>query len=149
MRNVVKSMFAMFVRQVCTVKDRSELESFFPTPLTQGVEYDSPFLDFEEDRVKLQACAEQVQGEGKVEKQFRSNCAGWGLFVCYRAEEDLAAYLYVADGALSSLLLKPTHRIAGTTRSAASSSLTRRPGRNSESPWKSGRVRNQDFAAAA
>ncbi|KAL3684813.1 hypothetical protein R1sor_002835 [Riccia sorocarpa] len=45
--------------RVCTVKDRSELESFVPTPLTQGVEYDSPFMDIEEYRVKLQACAEK------------------------------------------------------------------------------------------
>ncbi|KAL3697096.1 hypothetical protein R1sor_011172 [Riccia sorocarpa] len=45
------------------------------------------------------------RGEGKVEKQFRMNCAGCGLLVCYRAEEDLeaAAYLYVADGAPSSV----------------------------------------------
>jgi uncharacterized protein (TIGR00251 family) len=32
-------------------------------------------------------------------------CAGCGLFVCYRSEEDLevAPYLYVTDGALSSV----------------------------------------------
>lgn len=40
-----------------------------------------------------------------MEKQFRMKCAGCGLFVCYRSEEDLeaATYLYVADGALSSV----------------------------------------------
>ncbi|KAJ7539342.1 hypothetical protein O6H91_11G087800 [Diphasiastrum complanatum] len=45
------------------------------------------------------------RGEGKVEKQFRMNCSGCGLFVCYRAEEELevAPYLYVVDGALSSV----------------------------------------------
>eukprot|EP00249_Psilotum_nudum_P010079 c22319_g1_i2 orf=214-912(+) len=45
------------------------------------------------------------RGEGKVERQFRMNCAGCGLFVCYRPEEDLntASYIYVADGALSSV----------------------------------------------
>jgi len=45
------------------------------------------------------------RGEGKVEKQYRMKCGGCGLFVCYRCEEDLEAapYLYVTDGALSSV----------------------------------------------
>jgi hypothetical protein len=45
------------------------------------------------------------RAEGKVEKQYRMKCAGCGLFVCYRSEEDLevAPYLYVTDGALSSV----------------------------------------------
>ncbi|CAN4087971.1 unnamed protein product [Withania somnifera] len=44
-------------------------------------------------------------GEGKLEKQFRMSCKGCGLFVCYRAEEDLeiAAFIYVVDGALSTI----------------------------------------------
>ncbi|XP_057996236.1 UPF0235 protein At5g63440 isoform X3 [Hevea brasiliensis] len=45
------------------------------------------------------------RGEGKLEKQFRMNCMGCGLFVCYRAEEDLetASFIYVVDGALSTV----------------------------------------------
>ncbi|KAJ6977707.1 hypothetical protein NC653_029565 [Populus alba x Populus x berolinensis] len=45
------------------------------------------------------------RGEGKLEKQFRMNCMGCGLFVCYRAEEDLefASFIYVIDGALSTV----------------------------------------------
>ncbi|CAI9113085.1 OLC1v1013621C2 [Oldenlandia corymbosa var. corymbosa] len=45
------------------------------------------------------------RGEGKLEKQFRMNCVTCGLFVCYRAEEDLysASVIYVVDGALSSI----------------------------------------------
>lgn len=45
------------------------------------------------------------RGEGKFEKQFRMNCMGCGLFVCYRAEEDLesASFIYVVDGALSTV----------------------------------------------
>jgi len=33
------------------------------------------------------------------------NCMGCGLFVCYRAEEDLefASFIYVIDGALSTV----------------------------------------------
>ena len=44
-------------------------------------------------------------GEGKLEKQYRMNCVTCGLFVCYRAEEDLesASFIYVIDGALSSI----------------------------------------------
>lgn len=40
-----------------------------------------------------------------MEKQYRMKCGGCGLFVCYRCEEDLEAalYLYVTDGALSSV----------------------------------------------
>lgn len=40
-----------------------------------------------------------------MEKQFRMNCVSCGLFVCYRAEEDpeSASYIYVIDGALSSI----------------------------------------------
>ncbi|KAL9260575.1 UPF0235 protein-like protein [Drosera capensis] len=45
------------------------------------------------------------RGEGKLEKQYRMNCVGCGLFVCYRAEEDVehASLLYVVDGALSTI----------------------------------------------
>ncbi|KAA8542133.1 hypothetical protein F0562_023285 [Nyssa sinensis] len=45
------------------------------------------------------------RGEGKMEKQFRMNCLGCGLFVCYRAEEDLefASFIYVVDGSLSTV----------------------------------------------
>ncbi|KAK9278563.1 hypothetical protein L1049_028135 [Liquidambar formosana] len=45
------------------------------------------------------------RGEGKLEKQFRMNCLGCGLFVCYRSEEDLeyASFIYVVDGALSTV----------------------------------------------
>ncbi|KAG6421303.1 hypothetical protein SASPL_117853 [Salvia splendens] len=45
------------------------------------------------------------RGEGKVERQYRMNCVGCELFVCYRAEEDLesASYIYVVDGALSTI----------------------------------------------
>ncbi|XP_043806429.1 UPF0235 protein At5g63440 isoform X2 [Manihot esculenta] len=45
------------------------------------------------------------RGEGKLEKQFRMNCMGCSLFVCYRAEEDLetASFIYVVDGALSTV----------------------------------------------
>lgn len=40
-----------------------------------------------------------------MEKQFRMSCKGCGLFVCYRAEEDLetASFIYVVDGALSTI----------------------------------------------
>eukprot|EP00262_Sarcandra_glabra_P021839 TRINITY_DN939_c1_g1_i2.p1 TRINITY_DN939_c1_g1~~TRINITY_DN939_c1_g1_i2.p1 ORF type:complete len:170 (+),score=21.77 TRINITY_DN939_c1_g1_i2:106-615(+) len=45
------------------------------------------------------------RGEGKLEKQFRMTCMGCGLFVCYRSDEDseVAQYIYVVDGALSSV----------------------------------------------
>ena len=45
------------------------------------------------------------RGEGKLEKQFRMNCIGCGLFVCYRAEEDLetASFIYAVDGAISTV----------------------------------------------
>ncbi|MED6171494.1 hypothetical protein PIB30_041170 [Stylosanthes scabra] len=45
------------------------------------------------------------RGEGKLEKQFRMNCIGCGLFVCYRAEQDLelSSFVYVVDGALSTV----------------------------------------------
>ncbi|CAA3027712.1 UPF0235 protein At5g63440 [Olea europaea var. sylvestris] len=45
------------------------------------------------------------RGEGKIEKQYRMNCLGCELFVCYRAEEDLesASFIYVVDGALSTI----------------------------------------------
>ncbi|PQM36392.1 UPF0235 protein [Prunus yedoensis var. nudiflora] len=40
-----------------------------------------------------------------MEKQFRMNCVGCGLFVFYRSEEDLegASFIYVVDGALSTV----------------------------------------------
>ncbi|EYU23135.1 hypothetical protein MIMGU_mgv1a013044mg [Erythranthe guttata] len=45
------------------------------------------------------------RGEGKFEKQYRMNCVGCELLVCYRSEEDLesASFIYVVDGALSSI----------------------------------------------
>ncbi|GAA0153804.1 hypothetical protein LIER_11958 [Lithospermum erythrorhizon] len=45
------------------------------------------------------------RGEGKLEKQFRMNCVGCELFVCYRAEEDLesCSFVYIVDGALSTI----------------------------------------------
>lgn len=45
------------------------------------------------------------RGEGKLEKQFRMNCMGCGLFVCYRSEEELefASFIYVVDGSLSTV----------------------------------------------
>ncbi|KAI3472773.1 hypothetical protein Pfo_031099, partial [Paulownia fortunei] len=44
-------------------------------------------------------------GEGKLEKQYRTNCVGCELFVCYRSEEDLesVSFIYVVDGALSTI----------------------------------------------
>lgn len=54
------------------------------------------------------------RGEGKVEKQYRMKCAGCGLFVCYRCEEDLEAapYLYVTDGALSSVAAETNPQVS-------------------------------------
>ncbi|KAG6517325.1 hypothetical protein ZIOFF_020710 [Zingiber officinale] len=45
------------------------------------------------------------RGEGKLEKQYRMNCVGCELFVCYRSEEVLehASFIYIVDGALSSI----------------------------------------------
>lgn len=45
------------------------------------------------------------RGEGKVEKQFRMNCIGCGLFVCYRSQQDLdsSTLIYVLDKALSTV----------------------------------------------
>ncbi|KAK4775408.1 hypothetical protein SAY87_023369 [Trapa incisa] len=45
------------------------------------------------------------RGEGKQEKQFRMNCLGCELFVCYRAEENLddASFIYIVDGGLSAV----------------------------------------------
>ncbi|XP_065876693.1 uncharacterized protein [Euphorbia lathyris] len=44
------------------------------------------------------------RGEGKLEKQFRMNCMGCGLFVCYRAEDlEFTSFIYVIDGALSTV----------------------------------------------
>lgn len=45
------------------------------------------------------------RGEGKLEKQYRMNCMGCGLWVCYRAEQDFqtASFIYVLDGALSTV----------------------------------------------
>lgn len=44
-------------------------------------------------------------GEGMLEKQFRMSCVGCDLLVCYRSAEDLdlAPFIYVVDGALSSV----------------------------------------------
>lgn len=46
-----------------------------------------------------------TSGEGKMERQFRMNCIGCELFVCYRAEENLetASFIYIVDGALSAV----------------------------------------------
>ncbi|CAN1267848.1 UPF0235 protein At5g63440 [Linum perenne] len=54
------------------------------------------------------------RGEGKLEKQFRMNCIGCGLFVCYRAEEDLenASFIYVVDGALSTVAAETNPQVA-------------------------------------
>uniref|UniRef100_U5FXP1 STEEP1 domain-containing protein n=1 Tax=Populus trichocarpa TaxID=3694 RepID=U5FXP1_POPTR len=54
------------------------------------------------------------RGEGKLEKQFRMNCMGCGLFVCYRAEEDLefASFIYVIDGALSTIAAETNPQVA-------------------------------------
>ncbi|KAM3235463.1 protein isoform X2 [Capsicum annuum] len=45
---------------------------------------------------------------GKLEKQFRMSCKVCGLFVCYQTEEDLenASFIYVVDGALSTIAAK-------------------------------------------
>ncbi|XP_019093881.1 PREDICTED: UPF0235 protein At5g63440-like isoform X1 [Camelina sativa] len=45
------------------------------------------------------------RGEGKIERQFRMNCIGCELFVCYRAEESLetTSFIYIVDGALSAV----------------------------------------------
>lgn len=45
------------------------------------------------------------RGEGKLEKQFRMNCMGCELFVCYRSEEELesTSLIYVVDGAVSTV----------------------------------------------
>ncbi|KAG2400949.1 UPF0235 protein At5g63440 [Vigna umbellata] len=45
------------------------------------------------------------RGEGKLEKQYRMNCMGCGLFVCYRADHDFesSSLIYVLDGALSTV----------------------------------------------
>ncbi|XP_004497424.1 UPF0235 protein At5g63440 [Cicer arietinum] len=45
------------------------------------------------------------RGQGKLEKQYRMNCIGCGLFVCYRAESDFdtSSFIYVLDGALSTV----------------------------------------------
>ncbi|ERN09991.1 hypothetical protein AMTR_s00013p00226180 [Amborella trichopoda] len=45
------------------------------------------------------------RGEGKLEKQFRMTCKECGLLVCYRSEEglDAAPFIYIVDGALSSV----------------------------------------------
>ncbi|CAI0446424.1 unnamed protein product [Linum tenue] len=54
------------------------------------------------------------RGEGKLEKQFRMNCMGCGLFVCYRAEEDIetASFIYVVDGALSTVAAETNPQVA-------------------------------------
>ena len=49
-----------------------------------------------------------------MEKQYRMKCCGCGLFVCYRSEEDLEAapYLYVTDGALSSVAAETNPQVS-------------------------------------
>lgn len=49
-----------------------------------------------------------------MEKQYRMKCGGCGLFVCYRCEEDLEAapYLYVTDGALSSVAAETNPQVS-------------------------------------
>lgn len=55
------------------------------------------------------------RGEGKLEKQYRMNCLGCGLFVCYRAEEDLehASFIYIVDGALSTVAAETNPQVMG------------------------------------
>ncbi|KAH6810425.1 hypothetical protein C2S51_024187 [Perilla frutescens var. frutescens] len=48
------------------------------------------------------------RGEGKVERQYRMNCVGCELVVCYRTEEDLE---YVVDVRSVHLLLKLIRRM--------------------------------------
>ncbi|RHN82828.1 hypothetical protein MtrunA17_Chr1g0213961 [Medicago truncatula] len=45
------------------------------------------------------------RGQGKLEKQFRMNCIGCGLFVCYRSQQDFdsSSFIYVLDQALSTV----------------------------------------------
>ncbi|OIW12819.1 hypothetical protein TanjilG_24752 [Lupinus angustifolius] len=45
------------------------------------------------------------RGQGKLEKQFRMNCIGCGLFVCYRSQHDFesSSFIYVVDGSLSTV----------------------------------------------
>lgn len=59
-------------------------------------------------------------GEGKLEKQYRMNCMGCGLFVCYRSEEDLeyATFIYVVDGALSTVAAETNPQVQKGTRTA-------------------------------
>lgn len=42
------------------------------------------------------------------------NCMGCGLFVCYRAEEDLesASFMYVVDGALSTVAAETNPQVS-------------------------------------
>lgn len=58
-------------------------------------------------RLNVSEAGKQIlkRGEGKVERQFRLKCTGCELFVCYYSEEDIetAPFLYVVDGALSSV----------------------------------------------
>jgi hypothetical protein len=58
-----------------------------------------------------------------VEKQYRMKCAGCGLFVCYRSEEDLevAPYLYVTDGALSSVAAETNPQVFNTFHAVSDS----------------------------
>ncbi|KAF3630888.1 UPF0235 protein [Capsicum annuum] len=50
----------------------------------------------------------EANSRRKLEKQFRMSCKVCGLFVCYQTEEDLenASFIYVVDGALSTIAAK-------------------------------------------
>lgn len=52
------------------------------------------------------------------------NCMGCGLFVCYRSEEDLefASYIYVIDGALSTVAAETNPQVMNTEAYIISSS---------------------------
>lgn len=46
------------------------------------------------------------------------NCIGCGLFVCYRSEEDLefASFIYVVDGALSTIAAETNPQVGETSQ---------------------------------
>lgn len=54
-----------------------------------------------------------------MEKQYRMNCLGCELFVCYRAEEDLesSSFIYVVDGALSTIAAETNPQVTNISMS--------------------------------
>lgn len=52
------------------------------------------------------------------------NCMGCGLFVCYRSEEDLefASFIYVIDGALSTVAAETNPQVMNIEAYSISSS---------------------------